>query len=91
MCSKLDGCTYECYPAMHLPLVLHCEVCCCLHVHFIVYKQTSACWVIKAWQSFIYIPARVFETLRETWKIHFNVVVCVVVQFSCCDGLVIDH
>ena len=43
--SKLYGRTYKHYPVMcrslHLPIVMYCEVCCCLHVKCSVYKHLN--------------------------------------------------
>ena len=57
----------------YLPFIIYYEVCCCLHIKWIVYKHVNT-WVhigpsksMHLW-SIIYIFTRVFEILRETCK-----------------------
>ena len=49
--AKLDG--YICPVIMqkYLPFIMCCEVCCCLHIHFLqTCEHMSAHWAIKVYR-----------------------------------------
>ena len=37
--------------SVYLPFVMYCEVCCCLHVKYIVYKHVNKCVHIEPSKS----------------------------------------